>query len=126
MDFSPLIPSDRQVIQSYGDGGFRISGKRYEGSVLLFPLQVLDWAVSAAEGITIGSLSAVADVSPPVEILLIGTGKQMTAIPAELRRHFRGLRVALEVMDTGAACRTYNVLQAEDRRVAAALVAVDS
>lgn len=124
MDFSPLIPRDRQVIQSYGDGGFRISGKRYEGSVLLFPLQVLDWAVSAAEGITIGSLSAVAGVSPPVEILLIGTGKQMAAIPAELRRHFRGLRIALEVMDTGAACRTYNVLQAEDRRVAAALVAV--
>ncbi len=47
MDVSPLVPAGRQVIHSYGDGGFRVNGRRYDGSVLIFPSHTLSWAVSA-------------------------------------------------------------------------------
>jgi len=62
---------------------------------------------------------------PPVEVLLVGCGSAMALIDPDLRDAARARGVALEPMDTGAACRTYNVLMAEDRRVAAALIAVD-
>jgi uncharacterized protein len=124
MDVTPLIPADRQIIHSYGDGGFRISGLRREGSVLIFPGHSLDWPVTEALAITIETLAAVPEDEPKVELLLIGTGKRMLPIPAPVRRHFRALGIMLDSMDTAAACRTYNVLLAEERRIAAALIAV--
>ncbi len=124
MDITPLLLKGRQIIQSYGDGGFRISGTRHEGSILLFPSEVLAWPVVAAPELSLESLAAVSQAEDAVEILLIGIGPKIVAVAPELRRYFRDKGTALEVMDTGAACRTYNVLLAEDRRVAAALIAV--
>lgn len=124
MDITPSVPADRQLIQSYGGGGFRISGARHRGSVLVFPARTLAWAVDAADAASAASLAAVSEEEPKVELLLIGTGPRMLPIPAELRAHFRGMRVVVEGMDTGAACRTYNVLLAEERRIAAALIAI--
>lgn len=124
MDITPLIPADRKVIQGYGDGGFRISGDRHEGAVLLFPGRVLSWGVADLAGLLPEHLAPVAEELPKVEILLLGTGARMILPPAELRRHCRALGIALEAMDTGAACRTYNVLLAEERRLAAALFPV--
>jgi uncharacterized protein len=121
MDVTPLIPADRKVLQGYGDGGFRISGERVEGPVLLFPDRVLAWAVSELSLLLPEHVAPVAERLPKVEILLLGTGPRMILPPAEFRRHCRALGIALEVMDTGAACRTYNVLLAEERRLAAAL-----
>ncbi len=59
-----------------------------------------------------------------VELLLVGCGKMMQAVPLEMRNYCRSIGVAMEPMDTGAACRTYNVLMAEDRKVAALLMPV--
>ena len=124
MDITPLIPAGRQILQGYGDGGFRLNGVRHEGSVLVFPAQTIAWLPVTVEAITAESLVAVATADPRVEILLIGTGGRMQLIPNAVRQHFRSLGIAVDAMDTGAACRTYNVLLAEDRRVAAALIAV--
>ena len=124
MDITPLIPAGRQILQGYGDGGFRLNGVRHEGSVLVFPAQTIAWLPVTVEAITAESLAAVATAEPRVEILLIGTGGRMQLIPNAVRQHFRSLGIAVDAMDTGAACRTYNVLLAEDRRVAAALIAV--
>jgi len=121
MDVSPLIPADRQVIQGYGDGGFRISGVRHEGAVLLFPDRALSWPVTELELLEAGHIALVAECRPKVEILLLGTGPRMILPSAEFRRQCRAMGIALEVMDTGAASRTYNVLLAEERRLAAAL-----
>lgn len=124
MDVTPHVPLGRQLIQGYGSGGFRIANTRHEGSVLVFPDRTVVWPVATFDAATAESLGDVTVTQPKIEILLIGTGPRMQIVPPALRTHFRGLGIMVEAMDTGAACRTYNVLMSEDRRVAAALIAI--
>jgi len=125
-DFTLRPPAGRQIVESYGDGRFRVSGAYYRGSILVFPDRTLAWPVADAETITLETLDEVvrAGDSGAVEILLVGCGRRGTLLPEALRRALRVVGVVTEAMDTGAACRTYNVLAVEERRVAAALVAV--
>ena len=127
MDVTPLIPQGKQIIDAYGEGGFRISGQRVEGSVIVFPEKVVSWPIAAPAELSAGKLESVgaAGRAGTVELLLVGTGARMTQVDRGLRQALRAQGVVIEVMDTGAACRTYNVLMAEGRRVAAALIAVD-
>ncbi|MBL28831.1 MAG: hypothetical protein CMM50_14915 [Rhodospirillaceae bacterium] len=125
MDISPLIPGDRQVIESYGGGGFKISGERFDGSVVIFPERVVAWSVAAAGDVTPEMMAIMAGAeAPAVDLLLFGSGKGFARLPEPAVRAVRGAGIIVETMDTGAACRTYNVLMAEGRRVAAALIAV--
>jgi uncharacterized protein len=124
MDVDRIDPKGRQVIQSYGAGGFQVSGERHSGSLLVFADHTVAWAVSAHDQLTLAALAPVAAARPKVEILLLGTGARMVPVGAALRRELRELGITLDVMDTGAACRTFNVLSAEERRVAAAQIAV--
>ncbi|HZT51084.1 MAG TPA: Mth938-like domain-containing protein [Stellaceae bacterium] len=122
MEVTPLIAGDRQVIESYGASSFRVSGIAYEGAILVFPDATLRWA-EAARCEELGRLSLEPVIERGgVEILLIGCGRRMAPLPGELRRRLREAGIVADTMDTGAACRTYNVLLAEDRRVAAALL----
>lgn len=123
-DITPLIPEDRKVIDGYGGYGFRISRERFEGSVIVFPDRVVAWTVADAATLQLDDLAPVMAAVPPPDILLLGCGPRAALIPAALRRALRARGPVLEPMDTGAACRTYNVLLAEERRVAAALIAV--
>ncbi|HMA15941.1 MAG: Mth938-like domain-containing protein [Bacteroidota bacterium] len=125
MDVTPLIPQGRQLIERYGNGGFRVSGESWRGSILVLPEWSAAWPVAAIDALDLASLEPVFAARPAVEVLLIGCGRAMALIDPDLRAEARARGVALEPMDTGAACRTYNVLMAEDRRVAAALIAVD-
>lgn len=125
MDITPIVPADRQLVKAYGDGGFRIAGTAYTGSVLIFPDRTQPWPVSDVDGITAESLKPFVDAQTRPQILVVGTGPKMAFIPPALRAYCREYGIVLEVMDTGAACRTYNVLLTEDRSVAAALIAVD-
>ncbi len=125
MDITPRARADRQVIQAYGGGGFRIAGTRHEGAVLVLPDTTLAWPLAAPPTIEAESLSALRETGPPVELLLIGTGASMVRIDAALRREIKSWGIVVDAMDTGAACRTYNVLLLEERRVAAALLPVD-
>ena len=122
MDITPLVPEGRQIIESYGDDGFRISGERYPGPIIIWPEGVAPWAVTGIASAAIETLDAVCSAEPPIEILLIGSGAAFEMAPLELRTALSGRGLSVESMDTGAACRTYNVLMAEDRRVAAALI----
>ena len=122
MDITPLVPEGRHVIESYGDEGFRINGERYPGPVIVWPEQVVPWAATDIATAAIETLDAVFAAEPRIEILLIGSGATFEMAPAVLRKALSARRIAVESMDTGAACRTYNVLMAEDRRVAAALI----
>lgn len=126
MDITPLIPQDRQVVHSYGNGRFRISQIEYQGSVLVLPERTLSWDVDGVADVSLASLEPVFSAEPPIEILLVGCGAMMQLLPRELRDACRHRGFGVDVMDTGAACRTFNVLIAEGRRVAAALVALRS
>ena len=125
MDVTPLLPEGRQVIESYGGGGFRVSGTAFDGSVLVMPDLSQAWPVAEIAALSLESLEPVLAAESGIEVLLIGCGEAMAFIDPDLREAAKARGVALEPMDTGAACRTYNVLVAEDRQVAAALIAVD-
>ena len=113
----------RQVVEGYGGGGFRISGVVWNGSVLVRPEATEGWPVTAMSELDLESLGPLFRAEPP-EILLIGCGARAELLPRALRHALRQRGTVTDVMDTGAACRTYDVLMAEDRRVAAALIAV--
>lgn len=124
MDVTPDIPEGRQVITGYGDRCFRINGELREGSLLVFPDRVVEWPVVTFEEVTVESLAPVTEAAGEVEVLLLGCGTGMQLVTRRLREPIREAGIVIEPMDTGAACRTYNVLMAEERRVAAALIAV--
>ena len=126
MDLTPLIPSGRQIVESYGEGRFRVTGQVYESPILVFPERTLTWPVIRFADASLENLAPVlaAGREGNVELLLFGQGPQMQLVPPALRQGLRAAGVVLEPMDTGAACRTYNVLMAEGRRIAAALIPV--
>ncbi|HYE50303.1 MAG TPA: Mth938-like domain-containing protein [Azospirillaceae bacterium] len=122
MDVTPMIPADRQVIDTYGPGLFRVANTVYTHPVIVFPDRVAAWAVTDFPNLKLEDFAEVAAAS--VEILLIGSGAKMQLMHSSLKRALRDAGIRADVMDTGAACRTYNVLLAEERRVAAALLPV--
>lgn len=113
-----------RVIDAYGNGGFKIGGEAFSGSVLVLPDgSVTSWPVDLT-ALSAQDFTAVMASSPPPEILLLGCGARAMFVPPALRQSLRAAGIVIDAMDTGAACRTYNVLIAEQRRVAAALIAV--
>ncbi|PHQ71789.1 MAG: hypothetical protein COB93_02355 [Sneathiella sp.] len=123
-DISGIPKAGQQLINSYGDGGFRVSGIKHEGSVLVFPGKTVSWPVMSIDQLSVQSLGGVTSVDIDVEILLVGCGGDMAFIDDDIRVSLKEHGVVIEAMDTGAAVRTYNVLLLEGRRVAAALIAV--
>ena len=125
MDITPLVPEDRQIVQSYGSGRFKVSHIDYQGSIIVLPRKTLSWNILVPDEISFESLSIVVEEEPRIEILLIGCGKVMKLLPRNLMKELRHIGLAVDTMDTGAACRTYNVLAAEGRRVAAGMIALN-
>ena len=112
-------------IDAYGDGGFRLAGARHEGSVLILKDVARAWDVTALADLTLAALQPVLDAGPAeVEFVLLGTGARNAQPPREVREGLRRAGIGLEFMDTPTAARIYNVLTAEGRRLAAALIAV--
>jgi uncharacterized protein len=121
MDLIPLHPAGRQLIERYGPSGFRVGGVIHHGPLLVFPDRTLTWTATCAAAVTWESLEPVIEQGA-IEILLLGLGRRAAALAPLLRAELRRAGIAAEAMDTGAACRTYNLLLAEDRLVAAALI----
>ncbi|MGB8278562.1 MAG: Mth938-like domain-containing protein [Methylovirgula sp.] len=115
----------RHVIEGYGGGGFRFAGMSHRGSILALPSGISAWDAVAPEDISIASLGPVFDEAEgSIEHLLIGTGPTLVPLERSLREKLREMGIMAEPMATGAAARTYSILLGEDRRVAAALLAV--
>ena len=125
LDISPVDFEGRNIIQSYGNGKFQISDKKYDHSVLVFPDQIIPWSPIDTNNLIVDDFKKVLTVGPIVELLLLGCGKTTWFLPLPLRDELKEMGLVLEPMDTGAACRTFNVLLGEDRRIAAALMLVD-
>jgi uncharacterized protein len=124
MEIEPLAPEGTLLVQGYRPGGFTIAGRRHAGGIIITPERVLPWPVAAAAEITAASLEPLRSADTPVDLLIVGMGARFTLLPPQLRAELRGWGIAAETMATPAACRTYNVLAIESRRVAAALLAM--
>lgn len=123
MEIAEAPKGDRPYIERYGPGSFRISGETHEGSVLIFQDRTSPWSVSEfndLEGATLADSMAGAGI----EILVLGCGRSGALVPAGIREAVREAGAVIEAMDTGAACRTYNLLAGEGRAVGAALIAL--
>ncbi len=122
--YDGFVPG-RHQIDAYGNGGFRFAEMSHRGSILALPSGIRAWTVTAPAEFSLEAFAPVFAESETLEILLVGTGRDVAGFPAALRQRFREAGIGLDVMQTGAAARTYNVLVAENRRVGAALIAVD-
>ncbi len=117
----------RHALEAYGAGGFRFAGMSHVGSILATPAGVYAVAAGDLTELRLESfaplLAELKEKPGSTELLVIGTGEKMARLPAPLAARLRGLGLRLEVMATGPAARIYNVLVAENRRVAALLLA---
>jgi uncharacterized protein len=115
----------RAPIDAYGNGGFRFADMSHRGSILCLPSGIYGWEVERFDDIDAPALRRVFDESEAIDILLVGAGDAANRLARPLADRLREAVISADAMTTGAAVRTFNVLLAEERRVAAALVAVD-
>lgn len=113
------------IIETYGAGGFRFAGMSHRGSLLCVPSGIWAWPVLEAADIDETALARVFAEADSIDVLLIGSGPTFWVMPQPLRRRIHEAGISADVMLTGPAVRTYNVMLGENRRVAAGLVAVE-
>ena len=113
-------------LDAYGNGGFRFAELSHKGSLLCLPSGMHAWPVTSAADLTLESLQPVLELADSIDVLLIGLGTDIVAIDPAIRQALRERKIIVEATQTGGAIRTYNVLLAEDRPVAAALIAVEN
>ncbi|RVV98785.1 hypothetical protein EKE94_07750 [Mesobaculum littorinae] len=117
MRLNEITYTDARPVDGYGPGFFRVGGEVMQGGVLLLPDGLRPWAGYAA-------LDPVLGAAGKVDFLFIGTGAEPAYLPRDFREALEAAEIGVESMATPAACRTYNVLLSEGRRVGAALLAV--
>ncbi|WOC17235.1 Mth938-like domain-containing protein [Pseudochrobactrum sp. MP213Fo] len=115
----------RAPIDAYGNGGFRFAEMSHRGSLFCLPSGIHGWEPKQPPLLTLGDLELILEQASDIEILLVGTGMDLRRIPEDVKALLREHRISSDPMSTGAAVRTYNVLLAEDRAVAAALICVE-
>lgn len=104
-------------VDGYGPGFFRVGGLVHRGPLALLPSGPLAWA-------GLPEIAAFLEQAGAIDVLLMGMGPEIAPLPRDLRARLEGAGLGVEIMPTPSACRTYNVLLAERRRVAAALTPV--
>lgn len=112
-------------IDAYGNGGFRFAEMSHRGSILCLPSGIYAWDVTSPEELELRAFERVLAERDRIDVFLLGTGRRQVFPSPQIRSGFADVGLGLEPMDTGAACRTYNILLAEHRHVAVALIAVD-
>ncbi len=113
------------LIDAHGAGGFRFAGMSHRGSLLCLPDGIWAWPVTGPGMLSEEMLAPVFARAADLDFFILGTGAQPWVMPGNLRSLFREAHISADVMGTGPAVRTYNVLLMESRRVAAGLIAID-
>ncbi len=124
MTDAPHLPR-QALIDSHGGGGFRFAGMSHRGSLLCLPDGIWAWQVASPNEISDEALSLVFARTDDLDFFILGSGAAPWIMPAALRGRFRDAHVSVDVLMTGPAVRTYNVMLMENRRVGAGLIAVD-
>jgi uncharacterized protein len=115
-------PGSVQIVRTYGPGRFLISEREWREPVLVTPTVTVPVQVARAEDLTLEALAFLETLPVPTELLVLGCGARAVFVPPDKRAVLKAAGLGLEVVDTGSACRIYNVLLAEGRRVAAVLI----
>ncbi len=115
----------RAPIDAYGNHGFRFADMSHRGSILCLPSGIYGWEPKDPNALVLADFAKLLDEARDFDVVLIGMGMEIRPVPKLLREAFKDRRIIADPMSTGAAVRTFNVLLAEDRRVAAALIAVE-
>jgi uncharacterized protein len=111
----------RNTFTGYGAGYVAVNGTRHSKSLVVSGDRlVTDWPAASLESLTVDHLAAIVALKP--EIVLLGTGAKFAFPSPALLAPLHQARIGVEVMDTAAACRTYNILLGEGRNVVAALI----
>jgi uncharacterized protein len=113
-------PTALNTFTGYGEGYVLVNGERHETNLVVLPDRLLAWSAASFDALAESDFEDLLDLAP--EILLLGTGPRQRFPHPRLTRALAARRIGVEAMDLQAACRTYNFLMAEDRRVAAALL----
>ena len=119
----PHLPR-QALINSHEHGGFRFAGMSHRGSLLCLPDGIWAWPVATIAAVTEAALAQAFARSGNLDFFILGAGSEPWTAPEPLRARFRAAQISLDVMTTGAAVRTYNVMLMESRRVGAGLIAV--
>ena len=114
----------RHAIEGYGSCGFRFAEMSHQGSILILPSGIRAWPVVDIAALTAADLAPVLEEAAELDYVLLGCGSSMAILSAAIRNLFAERAISFDVMPTAAAARTFNVLLAENRRVAAGLIAV--
>jgi uncharacterized protein len=113
-------PSGRNTITGYGEGYVAVNGERQESSVIVLPDRIVPWQAKEFSALTPDDFAVFHELE--VDIVVLGTGPKQRFPHPRLTASLAQARIGVEVMDVQAACRTYNILVAEERKVAAALL----
>jgi uncharacterized protein len=114
-------PGNTKMFTSHGDGYVAVNGERFDTSIVVLAGEVRnDWKVAGFDALDEAAFAFFLEIRP--EVLLFGTGTRQRFAHPRLYRALTEAGIAVEFMDTAAACRTYNILVAEDRKVAAAIL----
>jgi uncharacterized protein len=121
MRFAESDSSNGYRIEAYGREGIRVAGRTLTTGLILTPERLIeDWGPKEASALDVGHLSPLIELKP--ELVVLGTGAAQVFPEPSVCFAMLALGIGFEIMDTGAACRTYNILMAEGRQVAAALL----
>lgn len=115
----------RAPIDAYGNGGFRFAEMSHRGSLLCLPSGIHGWDVAEGQVLTVEHFKMVIEQADQIGVLLFGSGTSMKLLSADVRAALKDAGISLDVMNTGAAVRTYNIMLSEERPVAGAFIAVD-
>ncbi|AIL64574.1 hypothetical protein NOVO_00820 [Rickettsiales bacterium Ac37b] len=127
MDITPLVSPDKKIITSYGNKGFSVNNIRIDGSILIMPDKLESYAhIDNIANLSLEHLGSLNQLTGDNIILLIGCGNVPYTLEQDLVAQIKNnfLPITIDMMTTGAACRTYNILLTEGRNVAAFLIAI--
>lgn len=117
MRLNEVVYTDAKPIDGYGPGFFRVGGEKIEGNIAVLPTGISSW-------MGFENAAPFVEAAEELDVLFVGTGAEIAHIPETFRAACEGAGIGVEIMGTPAACRTYNVLLSEGRRVGLALIAV--
>lgn len=123
MRIKPIKTSEKKTINSYDNQGFVISGQNYHGSVIVFSDNVTSINLNDISSLNIQMLAPLENVTPHIDLLIFGFSNAIEKeLDLSIKDYLINKKIYLEFMETGSACRTYNLLLAEERSVAALLL----